>query len=393
MRKILFDLTKTQPINGSKFHGGGKYGLEVFYKLAETAPQKIASFYNDSLFIEDDVLRICQEKNIPLIKASEKSVIDAAKECGGVLYSPLFDPIYNTDPEVEVILTIHDMRPLEMVGDSFEKFYKHKRKLIGTLLLKLGLSGLRQWLIQKKKFADTLRSQRAIFGHKNFHIVTVSEHSKNAMQAFVPTLNDKDVQVFYAPSTTKGDYIPKADNKEYGKYYLIVSGNRWLKNGARAMIALDQLFSERPNFEGKVVITGLSTLSDITIKFKNPDRFICKGYVDEDELASLYQNAYALVYPSLNEGFGYPPLEAMHKGCPVLASATASITEICGDSVIYFNPYLINEIKMRILALENQNLRSTMIAKGSSREREIRQKQNSDLEKLCSYILSFSEEQ
>ncbi|SHK91982.1 glycosyltransferase family 1 protein [Fibrobacter sp. UWEL] len=393
MKKILFDLTKTQPVNGSKYHGGGKYGLEVFYKLAETAPQSIVGFYNDDLFIEENVLKICQKNNIPLIKASEKSIMDAAKEWGKVIYSPLFDPIYNTDPEVEVILTIHDMRPLEMVGDTFEKFYKHKRKLVGTILLKLGLSNLRQWLIQKKKFADTLRSQRDIFTHKNFHIVTVSEHSKSAMQAFVPTLNDKDVQVYYAPSTTKSDFESKNCSNEYGKYYLIVSGNRWLKNGARAMLALDQLFSERPDFTGKVVITGLSNLSDITIKFNNPERFICRGYVDEDELASLYQNAYTLVYPSLNEGFGYPPMEAMHKGCPVLASATASITEICGDSVIYFNPYLINEIKMRILALENQDLRNTIIAKGFAREKEIRQKQNSDLEKLCSYILSFGEEQ
>ena len=390
MRKILFDLTRTQPMDGTKYHGGGKYGLEVFYKLAEINPQKLVGFYNENLFIEEKVLEVCKKNKILLIKASEKTVIQAAREYGGVIYSPLFDPIYNSDPEIEVILTIHDMRPLEMVGDSFEKFYKHKRKLVGSLLLKFGLNNLRQRLIHTKKYNSVLRAQRDIFARKNYHIVTVSEHSKCAMLSFVPFLHPDDVQVFYAPSTIK-DSLLCEQGCPYGKYYLIVSGNRWLKNGARAMLAFDELMSERPDFKGNVVITGLPKLENLEITLKNKSRFICVGYVDEPSLKQLYRNAYAFVYPSLNEGFGYPPLEAMHEGCPVLASATASITEICGDAVLYFNPYLINEIKMRILNVEDKNVRENLVVKGKKREIEIRHRQNIDLENLCLYILSFGE--
>ena len=176
---------------------------------------------------------------------------------------------------------------------------------------------------------------------------------------------------------------------DLGKYYLIVSGGRWLKNGARAMEAFDQLFSDRPDFVGNVVITGLSSLNKISIKLKNLNRFKCMDYVDETTLASLYQNAYALVYPSLNEGFGYPPMEAMYRGCPVVASATASITEICGDAALYFNPYLVKEIQMRILCLENSELRKSLIERGKEREFRIRARQKEDLEKLCCKILSF----
>lgn len=390
MRKILFDLTRTQPMDGTKYHGGGKYGFEVFYKLAEINPQKLVGFYNENLFIEEKVLEVCKKNKILLIKASEKTVIQAARENGGIIYSPLFDPIYNSDPEIEVILTIHDMRPLEMVGDSFEKFYKHKRKLVGTLLLKFGLNNLRQRLIHTKKYNSVLRAQRDIFARKNYHIVTVSEHSKCAMLSFVPSLRPDDVRVFYSPSTINDSLLCEQGNP-YGKYYLIVSGNRWLKNGARAMLAIDELMSERADFKGNVVVTGLSKLEDLEISLKNRDRFICVGYVDEPCLKQLYRNAYAFVYPSLNEGFGYPPLEAMHEGCPVLASATASITEICGDAVVYFNPYLINEIKMRVLYLENKNVRDDLIVKGKAKEHEIRQRQIVDLEKLCTYILSFGE--
>lgn len=390
MKRILFDLRKSQPSDGSRYHGGGKYGLEVFYKLAQIAPQKIVGFYDDSLFIEDEVLSICQQKQIQLLKSSDMTVLQAARENGGTIYSPLLDSIYTTDPEIEVVLTIHDMRPLEMVGDSFEKFYRHKRKFIGTLLLKLGLNNLRQWLIRRRKYNSVLRDQRDIFSRKNFHVVTVSEHSKCAMLSFVPLLHPEDVRVFYSPSTINDCLVCKQDNP-YGKYYLIVSGNRWLKNGARAMLAFDELMSERSDFKGNVVVTGLSKLEDLEISLKNKDRFICAGYVDEPVLKQLYRNAYAFVYPSLNEGFGYPPLEAMHEGCPVLASATASITEICSDAVVYFNPYLINEIKMRVLYLENKDVRDNLIAKGKKREQEIRQRQTSDLEKLCEYILSFGE--
>ena len=391
MKRILFDLRKIQPVNGSKYHGGGKYGIEVFYKLATLAPQRLCGFWDSTLFIDEDVLGFCKRNDIPLIDVSEKTVVQAAKECGCIIYSPLYDPIYTTDPDIEVVLTIHDMRPLEMVGDSFERFYKHKRKLIGTILLKLGLNNLRQRLIQTRKFKSVLQEQREIFSRKNFHIVTVSEHSKYAMLSFVPSLCSDDIQVFYSPSTNKND-VQSGNDNPYGKYYLIVSGNRWLKNGVRAILAFDELISERPDFEGKVVITGLSSLSDLEISIKNKERFICVGYVDEPTLKQLYRGAYALVYPSLNEGFGYPPLEAMHEGCPVIASATASITEVCGDAVVYFNPYLINEIKMRILYLENERIREQFVDKGKKRELEIREKQTSDLEKLCSYILSFCEE-
>ncbi len=62
------------------------------------------------------------------------------------------------------------------------------------------------------------------------------------------------------------------------------------------------------------------------------------GNVPLDELVSLYRRAAALVFPSLYEGFGLPPLEAMACGCPVACSAAASLPEVCGDAARYFSP-------------------------------------------------------
>jgi glycosyltransferase involved in cell wall biosynthesis len=60
--------------------------------------------------------------------------------------------------------------------------------------------------------------------------------------------------------------------------------------------------------------------------------------VSEVHLAGLYRKAALFVYPSLSEGFGFPPLEAMSQGCPVLASQSSCIPEICGDAAFYFDP-------------------------------------------------------
>jgi glycosyltransferase involved in cell wall biosynthesis len=62
------------------------------------------------------------------------------------------------------------------------------------------------------------------------------------------------------------------------------------------------------------------------------------GYVTDHELRALYEHAACFVYPSLYEGFGLPPLEAMTCGCPVVVSRAAALPEVCGDAVLYCDP-------------------------------------------------------
>jgi len=81
---------------------------------------------------------------------------------------------------------------------------------------------------------------------------------------------------------------------------------------------------------------------------KNNSSIFLPGYIDDDQLINLYNNAELFVYPSLYEGFGLPPLEAMACGCPCVVSNAASLPEICGDAVIYCNPYDVNDIAEKI---------------------------------------------
>jgi glycosyltransferase involved in cell wall biosynthesis len=68
------------------------------------------------------------------------------------------------------------------------------------------------------------------------------------------------------------------------------------------------------------------------------------GHVSRDELVRLYRTAAGLVFPSLYEGFGLPPVEAMACGCPVASSSAASLPEVCGDGARLFDPTSLDDM-------------------------------------------------
>jgi glycosyltransferase involved in cell wall biosynthesis len=89
------------------------------------------------------------------------------------------------------------------------------------------------------------------------------------------------------------------------------------------------------------------------------------GYVPDLELDQLYANARALIFPSWNEGFGLPVLEAMGRGCPVICSRLASLPEVGGDAVLYIEPAKAESICEAMLELEsNPSRREQMAAAG-----------------------------
>jgi glycosyltransferase involved in cell wall biosynthesis len=96
-----------------------------------------------------------------------------------------------------------------------------------------------------------------------------------------------------------------------------------------------------------------------------------RGYVTFEELRSLYQSASVLLFPSWEEGFGLPVLEAMANGLPVVASQTSSLPEVGGEAALYVDPHDPRDIAEKVLrAVEDSELRGKMIQQGLSRARE-----------------------
>jgi glycosyltransferase involved in cell wall biosynthesis len=116
------------------------------------------------------------------------------------------------------------------------------------------------------------------------------------------------------------------------------------KNHARLIESMRLVRVERPDL--RLVLTGgrRAALGSL------PDWVEHRGYVSDAELRSLYRTAACLVFPSLYEGFGLPPLEAMASGCPVAAASAGSLPEICGDAAVLFDPEEVAAIAEGILA-------------------------------------------
>jgi glycosyltransferase involved in cell wall biosynthesis len=114
--------------------------------------------------------------------------------------------------------------------------------------------------------------------------------------------------------------------------FLLYPGRPWPhKNHVRLFVALSLLRRERPELQ--LVLTGGGHEGRPV-----PEGVQVEGHVTSDRLVSLYRRASALVFPSLYEGFGQPPLEAMACGCPVAASSAAAIPEATGEAAALFDP-------------------------------------------------------
>jgi glycosyltransferase involved in cell wall biosynthesis len=101
------------------------------------------------------------------------------------------------------------------------------------------------------------------------------------------------------------------------------------------------------------------------------DDVVFTGYVDEETLLDLYNNALAFVYPSLYEGFGLPPLEAMACGVPVIVSNIPPLIEVAGDAALSFSPHDHEELAGLLDKLiSSPSLRSDMIKKGTTRAKD-----------------------
>lgn len=108
---------------------------------------------------------------------------------------------------------------------------------------------------------------------------------------------------------------------------------------------------------------------------------ILPGRLDDAEVAGLMRSARALIFPSLYEGFGIPPLEAMANDCPVLASTADAVRETCGDAVDYFDPHDDASLAalMRVALADERGWRTRRIASGRARLSHFSWKASADI--------------
>jgi glycosyltransferase involved in cell wall biosynthesis len=125
--------------------------------------------------------------------------------------------------------------------------------------------------------------------------------------------------------------------------FLLYPARSWPhKNHVRLLEAFALIRRERPELD--LVLTGGGHEGRTP-----PPGVSLRGHVALEELASLYRRASALVFPSLYEGFGQPPLEAMACACPVAVSRIPPLEEACGDAAVYFDPTDVEDMAAAIV--------------------------------------------
>lgn len=174
-------------------------------------------------------------------------------------------------------------------------------------------------------------------------VITISDYAKQALVERLGLAPER-VRVIYL-AVDHELFKPGSEKREP---FLLYPANRWPhKNHERLFEAFALLRRERP--ELSLVLTGSGHESG-----RLPEGVQALGHVPLAELASLYRRAACLVFPSLYEGFGQPPLEAMASGCPVAVSRVASLPEVCGEAGRYFDPNRPEEIAAAVAgALEH----------------------------------------
>ncbi len=223
------------------------------------------------------------------------------------------------------IVTIHDL--------TLRKFPTYKKNLKNLIFY---------------PFKDLV--YRVVFRHAikdSEKIIAISKYTKQEILRYYKVDPDK-IEVIYEGTSKNLQFsvsnFQSISNSQLPKKYILYVGNNYPhKNLDRLKLAFEKLKKDGLNYE----------------------LILNTEFISEEKLDKLYRNASLYVFPSLSEGFGLPPLEAMARGVPVVSSNYTCLPEILGNAAVYFNPLDINDMANKIKkVLLDKNLQEKLIQKG-----------------------------
>jgi glycosyltransferase involved in cell wall biosynthesis len=250
---------------------------------------------------------------------------------------------------IKTVLTVHDCRYL-----AFPELYKHHE-------------------------VENYRRQMTISLNRVDLVATVSEFTRQELLTYFP-ISESRVRVIhngFSPYQPGNDFQKECVNKfveenNLPQTYLISTGVQDPRKNLEKLIEAIAKCRKETNDFPHLVISGISyeqwIQSDQANRAKELglfDNIHLVGFVEKDILWGLTQKALALCYPSLYEGFGFPPLEAMSLGIPVLAGKSSAIPEITGEAACLVDPMNINDIAQGLNRIVYDNeYRRTLIESG-----------------------------
>ncbi len=239
------------------------------------------------------------------------------------------------------ITNVHDMTLLNTYAGNKNWLVYHLKQIVGKFVF--------------KQIANT-----------SSYIITLAEYTKSEYAKFSGVSKKKIVVTPAAADTSTEPPVPYSPLFDK-KYIMYVGQQSTYKNLRRLIQAHQLLLSTLPSLQ--LVLAGKLTESAQRnkkwVEQHNYKNVVFTDYVSDGELAWLYKNCSAYVFPSLMEGFGLPSLEAMTYGVPVVSSNATCLPEVNGDAAHYFDPKNIDEMSAAIHdVLTDGVLRKRLISNG-----------------------------
>ena len=207
-----------------------------------------------------------------------------------------------------------------------------------------------------------LMYRKATFGRKK--VITVSQFSKNRISKILKKESDEIAVIYDGLSDCFANFHYDREQDMKAKeayelpegYILCLSTLEPRKNMRLLVEAFSELIKEK-KINTSLVLAGRKgwLMDDLLSNLDKEivDRIHFTGFVDDDLLPYVYMNAKVFVFPSVYEGFGVPPIEAMSMGIPVISSDAASLPEILGKAACYFENRNLKDLKKQIVTIMN----------------------------------------
>lgn len=395
---LLFDLLSTQPTSVTRFHGGGIYGQRYFLRviqngILEKNNLKLSVAFDPCRELPQDIISTVESHQIEKVEVRSQEQLYYAATNGewDRFYTPVSGWITALKSlegfkRVKLMATVHQLREFDAPADPYD--YLMRPQLSKRLYRRImDRSPGHVYRLRREKW-------QTLFDVLSKPILTVSSHSKYQIVTEFPQISPDEVIVCDSLIPPSNPEIgPVEDVKEIiGKnipYLVMLNANRPIKNAARIFAALDK-YQPRQLFGKAIVVVGIkqAQVHFLNRKFPNARKFIVPvEYLDQPTLNRLIHDSVGLLYPSLSEGFGYPPLEAMSMGVPVLAAGVTSIPEVVKDAALLFNPYSLGEISSRInWFVGERDLREELIQRGQIRVNFYKSREEKMLNIFSNYL-------
>ena len=205
--------------------------------------------------------------------------------------------------------------------------------------------------------------------YRSEKIVTVSEFTKNDILKHYKVPKDKIVVTYEAAEEILTEDRKESEEKVLKKYdiikpYILYVGNAYPHKNLEALVLAYEQISDK---NLKLVLVGKEDYFYKKLKKAVKDNsIIFTDFISDSELDVIYRNSLFYIFPSLYEGFGLPPLEAMKRGIPVAASNIPCLREILGNNVCYFDARNTKNISETIISFsKDKMLQKDLIEKGS----------------------------